>query len=415
VPLTVLVALGAIYSWRILLSQTAQHALPENIQLFIAYFAVMSLSMLVGYLPVNSYVAWSETMIKIAAMVLAMTWLARKPRDFTIAATAFIIAGTFVAVVVIYNQWHGISLVEGDRVTIGAIPLELKKPGEEGGVLSDPNDLALILMFPLAFALAQTVYATSLWRTTFATLTSGAIFWAIVATKSRGAFIGIVAVILAVGLLRWRSRVLSMILVAMIGIFAFGAMGMSERWDTGGAATESGLDESSQGRINAWRTAIKMAIRSPLSGVGLNNFVPMYYSFTDNWEGRPRATHSMWLEVLSESGVIAFAFFVAMVIASFKMNLASLHRLDAVRAPHSLRASAVGLQAALIGTCASGTFLSQSKTWPIYVVVAMIAALSILARDLQSAGVGAISGSVDDAGNAERLKPAPSAGAVVAG
>jgi O-antigen ligase len=128
-----------------------------------------------------------------------------------------------------------------------------------------------------------------------------------------------------------------------------------------------------------------MAAHRPLTGIGLGNFASMYYSFTDYWHGKPRATHNMWLEVLAESGAIAFVLFVAMVVSSFKINLNSFRRLREAHAPQSLLLTTVALQAALMGTSASGTFLSQAQTWPVYVIVALIAGMSCLARNLQPA------------------------------
>lgn len=57
----------------------------------------------------------------------------------------FVVAGCLVALVALYNKASGIGLVEGTRVTIGR---------ELGSVLGDPNDLALVLLFPAGFSLS---------------------------------------------------------------------------------------------------------------------------------------------------------------------------------------------------------------------------------------------------------------------
>ena len=119
-----------------------------------------------------------------------------------------------------------------------------------------------------------------------------------------------------------------------------------------------------------------MAVERPLTGVGISNFSQLYYRYTDHWLNREIAVHSMWFQVLGELGFLGFALFVGMIWTSFRINAETLRWLERAHAPPLLRAIAVGLQAALAGTCASGTFLSQAYTWPVYIIVALIGALS---------------------------------------
>ena len=71
--------------------------------------------------------------------------ISSKEGDFALAARAFVLAGMLVAGVALSNAANQIGLVEGTRVTIGR---------DIGSVLGDPNDLSLVLLFPLSFAIA---------------------------------------------------------------------------------------------------------------------------------------------------------------------------------------------------------------------------------------------------------------------
>lgn len=79
-------------------------------------------------------------------MTLAITWLITKPSQLAQMSKAIIFAGLLIGLVALQNAANGIDLVEGTRVSIGR---------SIGSVLGDPNDLALVLMFPLAFTVSQ--------------------------------------------------------------------------------------------------------------------------------------------------------------------------------------------------------------------------------------------------------------------
>ena len=76
-------------------------------------------------------------------MTYAIAWIPRLSKDFSLVTISITFSGMLVGIVAILNKINGIGLVEGTRVTIGRAI---------GSVLGDPNDLALVLMFPVAFA-----------------------------------------------------------------------------------------------------------------------------------------------------------------------------------------------------------------------------------------------------------------------
>ncbi len=89
---------------------------------------------------------FKNTYWKIIIMTLAITWLITKPSQLAQMSKAIIFAGLLIGLVALQNAANGIDLVEGTRVSIGR---------SIGSVLGDPNDLALVLMFPLAFTVSQ--------------------------------------------------------------------------------------------------------------------------------------------------------------------------------------------------------------------------------------------------------------------
>jgi putative inorganic carbon (hco3(-)) transporter len=376
IPATMTCVAFCAVVWTVLLSAAGEHPLPFNMQLFSVFFILICITTIFSRVPGDSFDWWSTITWRVAVMTFATAWLVRTERDLLHASNIFIGSGLLIAVVVIYNKIYDLSLVQGTRIAIGVVVTEGREVTKVGTatILSDPNDLALIMMFPLAFALARVIHRRSVGEGVLAAAACVTTLAAIVFTQSRGAAIGVLVVVVMLLLQRFRSAVLGLMAVVFVGSILIAAMGLDNR--SAGDIDADGMDESSQHRLDAWEAAVTMAASRPLTGVGISNFPQMYYSYTDNWHNREVAAHSMWFQVLGELGVIAFAVFVAMIWSSFKVNAETIRTLQQARAPPFLLSTAVGLQAALAGICASGTFLSQAYTWPVYIITALIAALA---------------------------------------
>jgi len=304
---------------------------------------------------------------KIIVMTLAIAWLVNSEQSVKKIATLIILAGLLIACVALYNSANGIGIVEGSRVTIGR---------QLGSVLGDPNDLSLVLMFPLAFAISfATTKGIGFSRVIgFACLVLA--MAAVIATQSRGGLLGSIAVFGIFGLRIIKSKTLLM-LIATVGLLALFAMaGISDR-QSGGAA-EEGIDASAMGRLYAWEAAFKMALDNPLTGVGLNNFYANYFFYSPHWDGLNHAVHSTWFGVLAETGFLGLIVFIGIIASLIKTSRETLRLLDkhGKDASPYLLATALAVYAGVIGTIVSGTFLTQGFTWPIYILAALCIALS---------------------------------------
>jgi putative inorganic carbon (hco3(-)) transporter len=340
------------------------------------------------------HIAWAyvvDVYWKVILLTFAIAWLTRTDRDFNFIGRTLVISGLLVAAVAIYNKFAGIGLVEGTRVSIARVTrlnadgdLE-DAPAEFQSTLSDPNDLSLVLLFPLAFALSFLFYRSSRLNSFLGALGSVAILTAIIFTQSRGGLIGVLAVFGAIGFRLIKSRTVAITICVIAGLGLAAAMGLKGRV-SGGAAeistSSSGIDESAMGRIYAWTAAINMAVRRPLTGVGVNNFAPSYYFFTPVWENRDKAVHSTWFQVLGETGFPGIVAFMLMVLATCRSAWQSLNRQAAAKVSQVQSATALALVSGLAGFCAAGTFLTQAFTWPLYVMIGMTAAIAQASRSL---------------------------------
>jgi len=305
---------------------------------------------------------------KIIVMTLAIMWLVNTTENLAKTAMTIIYAGALVSCIAVYNSANGIGLVEGSRVTIGR---------DFGSMLGDPNDLALVLMFPLAFTISQASTPGIPWfKRIISALVCLLLLAAIIATQSRGGLLGCIAVI---GIFAWKliqSKLLLMSGGAIAVVVLYLVAGISDR--ASGGEAEEGIDESAMGRIYAWEAAFKMALDNPLTGVGLNNFFSNYFFYSSYWDGLNHAVHSTWFGVLAETGFVGLIIFVALIVSLIKTSRATLARLKAGGAivPPELNAVAYAVYAGLIGTIVSGTFLTQGFNWPIYILAALTVCVS---------------------------------------
>lgn len=370
IPTLVAMPTLMVLSWHVFLSREIRPFWSRELKLLAVFFALTTIGVAFAVNRPTALTYWSQTYWKIFVMALAIAWLVRRPGDFSLAARAFIIAGSAVSIVAISNKLAGIGLVEETRVTISR---------DIGSVLGDPNDLSLVLLFPLGFAVSLIVSRMGWFNILLGTGGSALMIWAIICTQSRGGLLGILSVF---GVIGWRKVKNKLLLIGVGGAAAlllFVAMGINKR--ASGGAHEEGIDESAMGRIYAWGAAWKMATSRPLTGVGLDNFVANYFFYSDHWDGTNHAVHSTWFNVLSETGFPGIITFVAMVVVCLVSTDHSIRRLQQARAPPPVQAMALALFAALVGFCVAGTFLTQGFTWPIYILLALTAATGRYVRE----------------------------------
>jgi len=305
---------------------------------------------------------------KIIVMTFAIAWLSRTARDFALACRLITFAGLLVGLVALFNSINGIGMVEETRVTIGRAI---------GSILGDPNDLALVLMFPVAFAVSL-LLTDGLGRGTklLGLISTVVLFLAVIATQSRGGLLGILAIFGVYGYRRIQSKTLFFTLAVFAALVLFVLAGISDR--SSGGAAEAGIDASAMGRLYAWEAAFGMALHNPFSGVGINNFYSNYYFYSPHWDGLNHAVHSTWFGVLAETGFLGLVVFITTVVICFKTSIRSLQRIEQsinLVSP-SIHASAQAVLAGLIGTVVSATFLTQGFTWPIYILIALVVAIA---------------------------------------
>ena len=307
---------------------------------------------------------WTGVLVKVFIMVFAISWWLTRFSHFSLVRMGIMISGISVALVALSNKMNGIGLVEGTRVTISR---------EYRSQLGDPNDLSLVLMFPVSFLAAELFdKGANKYRRLFAAVGLLLAISGVIATQSRGGLLGIAAILSFFLYQKVKNPIVVGLCaaVAMLAMMVFAGIGDRQ---SGGAA-EDGVDASAMGRIYAWQAAINMALSNPLTGVGVDNFYVNYYFYSPHWDGKNHAVHSTWFQVLGETGFVGIGIFV-LLIASIYRSLSRVYCINALNPNDQVAVNANALKAGLIGFMVAGTFLTQAFTWPLYIILALTIAL----------------------------------------
>lgn len=310
-----------------------------------------------------------------------------------------------ILLILVVSCWMSVAAINDYRLGRFALPGE-RIEGIIGGLFDNPNDMALhlVTMIPLtvAFFLSSRRFIGKL----IYPICVGLMIAGIVASFSRGGFLGLVC---ATGVMMWRlarrNRTL-FLAIAFVLCMAFLALAPSDYRQR--IATTG--DGSSVQRQNDLKRSIVIMLHHPLLGVGMDNYV--LFSNSNH------ATHNAYTQVGAEMGIPAMVVYIMIMLAALK-PLRNIAR-ETVNAKRKSRASrfhylAAGLEASLIGYMVSSFFASVAYLWYLYYLVAYAVCLARLYQAYQSAQATAAiadgspgQGRPEAAGRILAPKPAPS-------
>ncbi len=174
----------------------------------------------------------------------------------------------------------------------------------------------------------------------------------VVASSSRGAFLGI-AVLAAWVALRspYRMRAIAIVVPLAIATWVILPEGNKARW------REAGRDQDSLNRLTYWKDGIKIAREYPVLGIGYRNWLPYYRA---NYNPKGEVPHNYLVEAAAELGFTGLIVFAAMTGGFFWQNSRTRKRVSAESAcpDRLLWSMTYGLDGAMIGFLASGFFVT---------------------------------------------------------
>jgi len=182
--------------------------------------------------------------------------------------------------------WTGAALVDG-RITYL-------------GFLNDPNDLGMSLLMTLPMCLYLANRGGFLRRWTFRAI-GLLILYGVFLTNSRGAILGLGAMLLAYGIGRfglWRSLIIVPLMAAPLIALAPSRIGEI-----------SAEEDSAAGRVEAWYEGFQMLRAHPLFGVGKGLFTEHHYL----------TAHNSYMLAVAELGLVGYFVWLSNIVLTVAM------------------------------------------------------------------------------------------------
>jgi O-antigen ligase len=333
-------------------------ARPREVHLLLLLTLTALLSIPLAIIPGEAWATFNDTFVKAVLMFIVMVNVVRTEWRLKGLIWLALGVGCLLSLNALDNYRAGNFTVEGYRVE-----------GDLGGMFGNPNDMALhlVTMIPLAVGLLLTTRKIA--ARMFYAMCAVLMLAGTVVTFSRGGFIGL---IFGAGVLAWklgrRNRVVVTFvsLLALVGFLALAPSGYGTRILS---LLNSNLDAvgSSSTRMELLKRSIMVALRYPLTGVGMGNFhIKSIHE---------QVSHNAYTQVAADMGLAAMALYTLFIVTPLK-RLWQIERETFADRRHShFYYLAVGIQASLVAYLVSSFFASVAYQWYVYYLVAYAIAL----------------------------------------
>jgi putative inorganic carbon (HCO3(-)) transporter len=263
--------------------------------------------------------------------------------------------------------------------------------GVEGSFL-DGNTfigLAFVMVCPLTIYLARTEQRPWLRRTLYTLVVMT--FISTIFTFSRGAYLGLVAIIPMIFLRAQRKAIATCILIPTVLIVPnvvpdsvfdriFDRVERIEGYES---------DRSANQRLQSWTVAWNLAKDFPLRGAGFEfEYSPdetrwlQYTSEKYSWAlTHSSSAHSIYFQILGQHGFLALGLFLVLLFGTLLSLQRTKRRTEGNPETSWIANYASGLQVGLAGYMVTGAFLSSAYFDLLYLYIALSA---ILGREVQS-------------------------------
>lgn len=249
--------------------------------------------------------------------------------------------------------------------------------------MGDGNDFALSVCIVLPMCAYLALESNRLVLKLFYTACLFVLIFAVVGTQSRGAAIAMAGIFFYLWLMSnrkiWGVTILA---VGIVSILSFAPAVYFERLNTIQSYQEDG---SAMGRIVAWKTAIRMVEKYPITGVGAGHFpIKLGTEFRPPEYGNQNlpwlTAHSSYFLILGELGIPGIVFFLSLIGTNLRRNQHLFKKVRSGVSEESMRYTRLFLMlnGSLIGYALAGAFLSAAYYPHLYVLAGIFAAAHIM-------------------------------------
>jgi putative inorganic carbon (HCO3(-)) transporter len=275
--------------------------------------------------------------------------------------------------------------------------------GPSGSFIHGNNEvaLALVTIIPLMYyILRRQQNRWARWGVLGAMLLCGL---AALGSYSRGALIGIAAMVIVLWL-RSPRKLKAGLIMAIVIPFAISFMPAkwTERMDTIKTYEEDG---SAMGRINAWVMAFNLAKDDPLTGGGFITWTPAVFAMYAPDPTSVHVAHSIYFQVMGEHGFVGLALYLTLAFLTWR-RAAWIRRTCRQKEDLAWASELASMiQVSLIGFGVGGAFLSLAYFDIPYYLMAMVVILGRVVEETM--GKETVAGNLIAGARAPVRKPVP--------
>ncbi|BDD87617.1 O-antigen ligase family protein [Desulfofustis limnaeus] len=250
--------------------------------------------------------------------------------------------------------------------------------------LGDGNDFALsvCIVLPMCFYLVGE--STNFMIKTIFIIAMVLLILAIIGTQSRGGALALAAVFLYLWLEGRKKFTGAVLLVSLVlVVLHYAPQEYFDRLDT---IVDYQQEESAQGRLIAWKAAIRMMLEHPLTGVGSGHFpVKFGTEFRPEEFGTQNLpwlnAHSVYFLFLGELGIPGILCLLTFLIGNFYRNkkIANYFKKHEVQNASQISRLFICLNASLIAFAVGGAFLSVAYYPHLYLLLGIFSASQYIA------------------------------------
>lgn len=241
--------------------------------------------------------------------------------------------------------------------------------------------LALIVTIPMMRYLQLTTDRKSV---SYGLLASMALsVFAILGTHSRGALVGIVAMLI---FLIWKSRQRLGLVLLFCVTFPLSLSVMPQAWyDRMMTIRNYRQDESAMSRLNSWQFALNLAVDRPIMGAGFDCFTPELFSVYAPNPQDVHDSHSIYFEVLAEHGFVGLLLFLCLALSVWWSSSRLVRRARDDVQNGDMEHLGRMLQVAIIGYAVNGAFLGLAYFDLVYTLIAILVVAKTLIAETEIA------------------------------
>jgi probable O-glycosylation ligase (exosortase A-associated) len=325
----------------------------------------------------GAFATFQELYLKVILVYLLAVNVLISPKRLERLTWILVVVVGYFAFRAVFDYARGVNVISGGTRVRGAV----------GGFMQNPNDMALNMVAFLPVAALIAMHNRSVFKRLVAALCALFMMGAIVASGSRGGFLGFFAMVLVLAAFSMRKHPMFVMAGALVVICAL-PLAPSSYWNRIASIADESKDDvqSSQARKALMGQSLEAFLENPVTGVGAGCF--------KDWNPKGRAeawheAHNVWLQVAAELGLFGLAAFFFLVMRAFysvfqTRRLLRRNPLEAARsadAAELLDEHSAAMAASLTGWFVCAFFASVAYNWTFYYLLALAAAPREILRD----------------------------------